>query len=200
MDCSGFIHYVLTQNGMKDAPRDAREQYVWVRKGGTFPGRAGASRRQLRTGRLENQAIFFFGRALAVDRDPAITHTMIYLGREKDRTSGSWSARATGEHTRASKNLASAFSISKFLRRAEDGRSATPVFVGYARIPEFKNGRCRSREIPPRSRDLHRGVGRCAWLRRRRRKCRIANLDSEAIVPAINATTIAMMTRCSRFR
>src|SRR5207302_1789030 len=28
MDCSGFIYYVLTSCGLKDVPRDARDQYV----------------------------------------------------------------------------------------------------------------------------------------------------------------------------
>src|SRR5881392_169841 len=32
MDCSGFIYYVLKQNGFPDVPRDSSQQYVWVRK------------------------------------------------------------------------------------------------------------------------------------------------------------------------
>src|ERR1051325_1708031 len=36
MDCSGFIYYVLKQNGFADVPRDSSQQYVWVRKGGGF--------------------------------------------------------------------------------------------------------------------------------------------------------------------
>ena len=36
MDCSGFVYYVLRQIGLKDVPRDAREQYVWVRKPENF--------------------------------------------------------------------------------------------------------------------------------------------------------------------
>src|SRR4029453_15753268 len=34
MDCSGFIYYLLTENGFKDVPRDSSQQYVWVRKAG----------------------------------------------------------------------------------------------------------------------------------------------------------------------
>src|SRR5262245_56731927 len=34
MDCSGFIYYVLKQNGFPDVPRDSSQQYVWVRKAG----------------------------------------------------------------------------------------------------------------------------------------------------------------------
>ncbi len=36
MDCSGFIYYVLQQNGFPDVPRDSSQQYVWVRKAGNF--------------------------------------------------------------------------------------------------------------------------------------------------------------------
>ena len=36
MDCSGFIYYLLTENGFKDVPRDSSQQYVWVRKAGNF--------------------------------------------------------------------------------------------------------------------------------------------------------------------
>src|SRR6266513_3641572 len=36
MDCSGFIYYVLKQNGFPDVPRDSSQQYIWVRKAGNF--------------------------------------------------------------------------------------------------------------------------------------------------------------------
>src|SRR5206468_2346749 len=29
MDCSGFIYYVLQQNGFREVPRDSSQQYVW---------------------------------------------------------------------------------------------------------------------------------------------------------------------------
>ena len=36
MDCSGFIYYLLKQNGFPDVPRDSSQQYVWVRKAGNL--------------------------------------------------------------------------------------------------------------------------------------------------------------------
>src|SRR5213075_2478485 len=36
MDCSGFVYYLLKQQGVADVPRDSAGQYVWVRKSGKF--------------------------------------------------------------------------------------------------------------------------------------------------------------------
>jgi len=36
MDCSGFVYYVLKQNGVGDVPRDSSQQYVWLRRSGKF--------------------------------------------------------------------------------------------------------------------------------------------------------------------
>ena len=36
MDCSGFVYFVLKQNGVDDVPRDSSEQYIWLRRAGKF--------------------------------------------------------------------------------------------------------------------------------------------------------------------
>src|SRR5947199_5077892 len=36
MDCSGFVYFVLKQNGVDGVPRDSSEQYIWVRRAGKF--------------------------------------------------------------------------------------------------------------------------------------------------------------------
>ncbi|MGZ5002580.1 MAG: NlpC/P60 family protein, partial [Chthoniobacterales bacterium] len=36
MDCSGFVYYLLKEQGLTNVPRDSSEQYVWVRKSGKF--------------------------------------------------------------------------------------------------------------------------------------------------------------------
>jgi hypothetical protein len=83
MDCSGFIYYVLTKSGFKDVPRDASEQYAWIRENSNF--RAVLSRdsksfefRELRPGDL-----MFWSGTYKIDREIPITHVMIYLGTEK---------------------------------------------------------------------------------------------------------------------
>ncbi|HXM74719.1 MAG TPA: NlpC/P60 family protein, partial [Chthoniobacterales bacterium] len=36
MDCSGFVYFVLKQNGVSGVPRDSSEQYVWLRRARQF--------------------------------------------------------------------------------------------------------------------------------------------------------------------
>src|SRR4029079_3215960 len=83
MDCSGFIYYVLRKIGLNDVPRDAREQYIWVRKAGKFQAVLGRSPDTFELDALKPGDLLFWAGTYHVDRDPAITHTMIYLGRDK---------------------------------------------------------------------------------------------------------------------
>src|SRR6266567_2194716 len=36
MDCSGFVYFLLKQNGVEGVPRDSSEQYIWLRRAGKF--------------------------------------------------------------------------------------------------------------------------------------------------------------------
>ncbi len=83
MDCSGTIFYLLKQQGFTDVPRQASEQYEWVRQKSHFYAvlskkQDNAELREMRPGDL----LFWTG-TYRVDRDPPVTHTMIYLGRRK---------------------------------------------------------------------------------------------------------------------
>jgi cell wall-associated NlpC family hydrolase len=83
MDCSGFIYYVLKQNGFPDVPRDSSQQYVWVRKGGDFKAVLSRKEDSFELDDLKPGDLLFWRGTYNIDRDPPITHTMIYLGREK---------------------------------------------------------------------------------------------------------------------
>src|SRR5262249_3247789 len=83
MDCSGFIYYVLKQNGFPDGPRDSSQQYVWVRKAGDFNAVLSRKEDSFELDDLKPGDLLFWGGTYNIDRDPPITHTMIYLGREK---------------------------------------------------------------------------------------------------------------------
>lgn len=83
MDCSGTIYYLLKSAGFDDVPRQANEQYAWVRQHSNFyavlSNKAdGFELKEMRPGDL----LFWTG-TYKIDRDPPVTHTMIYLGRRK---------------------------------------------------------------------------------------------------------------------
>jgi cell wall-associated NlpC family hydrolase len=136
MDCSGFIYYLLTESGFKDVPRDSSQQYIWVRKAGDF--NAVLSRKE-DTFELENLKpgdLLFWSGTYNIDRDPPITHTMIYLGREK-RTKKRVMLGSSDGRTYDGKQR---FGVSVFdfkmppPPQSGDAR-ISPTFVGYGRIP-----------------------------------------------------------------
>src|SRR5207248_34687 len=73
----------LNQNGIPDVPRQSSEQYVWLRKASAF--RTVLSRREdtFELNELQPGDLLFWTGTYKVERDPPVTHTMIYLGREK---------------------------------------------------------------------------------------------------------------------
>lgn len=137
MDCSGFIYYVLSQNGMKDVPRDAREQYIWTRKAGTFRAVLGHHDDTFELDELKPGDLLFWTGTYKTDKDPNITHTMIYLGREKGRNQRVMVGSSDGRIY----NGQSRFGVSVFDFKVTPPRAGKtddrpgPVFVGYGRIP-----------------------------------------------------------------
>ena len=83
MDCSGFVYYVLKQAGLAEVPRDASEQYIWVRKAGNFRAVISRNLEGFELDELKPGDLLFWSGTYKTERDPPVTHTMIYLGREK---------------------------------------------------------------------------------------------------------------------
>jgi cell wall-associated NlpC family hydrolase len=136
MDCSGFIYYVLQQNGFPDVPRDSSQQYVWVRKGGDFNAVLSRKEDSFEFDDLKPGDLLFWRGTYNIDRDPPITHTMIYLGREK-RTNKRVMIGSSDGRTYDGKQR---WGVSVFdfklppPPKSGDAR-ISPVFVGYGRIP-----------------------------------------------------------------
>jgi cell wall-associated NlpC family hydrolase len=136
MDCSGFVYYVLTQSGVPDVPRDSSQQYVAVRKAGTF--RAVNSRRDdsFELDELRPGDLLFWTGTYSIERDPPITHSMIYLGREK----GSNKRIMVGASDGRVYNGESRFGVSVFdFKIAQPPRDNDaklhPIFIGYGHVP-----------------------------------------------------------------
>jgi cell wall-associated NlpC family hydrolase len=85
MDCSGAIYYLLRQHGFTDVPRDASGQYVWARKNGKFYAVISKKADSFEFGDLLPGDLLFWSGTYNVDRDPPVTHSMIYLGVQKKR-------------------------------------------------------------------------------------------------------------------
>jgi peptidoglycan DL-endopeptidase CwlO len=136
MDCSGFIYYLLTENGFKDVPRDSSQQYVWVRKAGNFDAVLSRHEDTFELDALKPGDLLFWSGTYNIDRDPPITHTMIYLGRE-NRTKKRVMLGSSDGRTYDGKQR---FGVSVFDFKMPPPPNSgdakiSPLFVGYGRIP-----------------------------------------------------------------
>jgi cell wall-associated NlpC family hydrolase len=136
MDCSGFIYYVLNQNGFPDVPRDSSQQYVWVRKAGNFYAVLSRKEDSFEFDDLKPGDLLFWRGTYNIDRDPPITHTMIYLGREK-RTNKRVMIGSSDGRTYDGKQRwgVSVFDFKMPPPPKSGDAKISPVFVGYGRIP-----------------------------------------------------------------
>ena len=142
MDCSGFVYFLLKENGIHDVPRDSSEQYTWLRKAGRFEPVVSEKEDSFEFDNLKPGDLLFWTGTYAIERDPPITHAMIYLGREK-KTGGRVMVGASDGRTYQNQQR---FGVSVFdfkMPRAdkgeiEDGKTH-PRFVGYAHLPGLRD-------------------------------------------------------------
>lgn len=137
MDCSGFIYYILSNAGYKDAPRDSAEQYAWVRKRGEFYAVLSRSPDSFEFDELKAGDLLFWSGTYDVQREIPITHVMIYLGKMKSTGKpvmvGSTDGRSYDGIRR--------YGVSVFDFKMPSGKpnlgdpDLTARFVGYASIP-----------------------------------------------------------------
>jgi cell wall-associated NlpC family hydrolase len=136
MDCSGFIYYLLNQNGFKDVPRDSSQQYVWVRKAGNFKAVLSRKEDTFELDDLKPGDLLFWRGTYNIDRDPPITHTMIYLGREKRTKKRVMIGSSDGRTYDGKQRFGVSVFDFKMPPPPQSGDAKiSPVFVGYGRIP-----------------------------------------------------------------
>lgn len=136
MDCSGTIFHVLRAVGIEDVPRTASDQYVWARKAGTFEPVVSRDIESFELDALAPGDLLFWTGTYATDRDPPVTHTMIYLGTLKADGRpvmfGASEGRSFGGRRLAGVSVFD-FRIPPLSRERNAPGS---VFIGYARVPE----------------------------------------------------------------
>jgi peptidoglycan DL-endopeptidase CwlO len=139
MDCSGFVYFVLKQNGIGDVPRDSSEQYSWLRRARQFESVLSQKDDSFELEDLKPGDLLFWTGTYSIERDPPITHAMIYLGREKKSGQRVMVGASDGRFYQGeSRNGVSVFDFS--VRRArinEDGK-LRPTFIGYGHIPGLR--------------------------------------------------------------
>ena len=139
MDCSGFVYFVLTQNGVADVPRDSSAQYVWVRRAGTFEPVVSRKDDSFEFDQLKPGDLLFWTGTYSIERDPPITHAMIYLGREKKTGARVMVGASDGRTYQSQQRFGGSvfdFKMPRAVREA-DGKTH-PRFVGYAHIPGLR--------------------------------------------------------------
>lgn len=140
LDCSGFVYYVLTQNGVKDVPRDASGQYAWLRKAGKFQAVLSRNDETFELEELKPGDLLFWTGTYDVQKDPPITHAMVYVGREKKTNARIMVGASDGRTFHGE----SRYGVGVFDFRvsrpggAREGRS--PTFVGYGKVPGLGDG------------------------------------------------------------
>ena len=80
MDCSGTVYYLLNSAGLKDVPRDASGMYKWVWLHDHFRAVVSSNPDTFELAPLKPGDLLFWTGTYKVDRDPPVTHVMIYLG------------------------------------------------------------------------------------------------------------------------
>jgi peptidoglycan DL-endopeptidase CwlO len=141
MDCSGFVYYVLNQNGVAPyVPDDSKDQYTWLRSAGTFEPVVSGKDDSFELNGLKPGDLLFWSGAYSSERDPPITHVMIYLGREKKTGARVMVGASDGRNYQSQQR----FGVSVFEFKmpqtenseAYEGRER-PRFIGYGHIPRL---------------------------------------------------------------
>ena len=144
MDCSGTIYYLLRNDGFDDAPRDASEQYAWVRKQSRFYAVLSRKEDTFELNELRPGDLLFWTGTYHVDHDPPVTHTMLYLGRRKTDGKALMMGASDGRpYDGQKRNGVSVFDFKLPAARNADAADAataaapdhSPDFAGYGPIP-----------------------------------------------------------------
>lgn len=132
MDCSGTIQHLLQSMGAEGVPRTSYAMYHWALEKGDLVKTPGVTETsdpvfsKLQPGHL----LFWTGTYSTKDRNPPISHVMIYLGTLKADGKGVVFGASSGRRYRGKK----IHGVSVFDWKVPS-KSSTSKFVAYAPIP-----------------------------------------------------------------
>jgi peptidoglycan DL-endopeptidase CwlO len=136
MDCSGFVYYVLKQNDVSDVPRDSSEQYSWLRRAKMFEAVVSQKDNSFELEDLKPGDLLFWTGTYSIERDPPITHAMIYLGRENKTGNRVMVGASDGRVYQGESRYGVSVFDFKIPHRETNGEGKLrPTFIGYGHIP-----------------------------------------------------------------
>ena len=132
MDCSGTIYYLLTTSGVKEVPRSAQMQYLWVQDKGHFYPITTQSINDLTLSQLKPGDLLFWTGTYPVDNNSnTVTHVMMYIG--KNLEGQPLMAGSSDGRTYKGRRIYGV-SVFDFQLPKQDSHSH---FIGYSCIPDI---------------------------------------------------------------
>jgi hypothetical protein len=133
MDCSGTMQHLLATHGIPRVPRQANTIYRWAWLESTFHAVNSSRMDSFEWRHLRPGDLLFWSGTYDVDRDPPVTHVMLYLGKLKD--GGKPVMFGASEGRRYSGTARNGVSVFDLVLPAPKSSSR---FLGYASIPGLK--------------------------------------------------------------
>ena len=130
LDCSGAIYYLLNATNNMAPPRQANDLYKWVENEGNLHRVTSRDLSSPDFNKLKPGDLLFWSGTYKTRHTPAITHVMLYLGKNKENKPLMFGASGGGRQdgTRLS-------GVSVFDFQLPTGRGKAK-FVGYGCIPD----------------------------------------------------------------
>jgi len=142
MDCSGTIYHLLRKHKFNDVPRQANLIYKWVWQKGRFNAVVSEGPTTFELQRLKPGDLLFWAGTYKVDRDPPVTHVMLYLGKKKtDGKPVMFGASSGRRYEGISRHGVSVFDFGLPKKGGDSTSGMRPRFIGYASIPGLEGDR-----------------------------------------------------------
>jgi hypothetical protein len=127
-----------TKSGIADVPRSSSEQYVWLRRAGKFEPVLSRKDDSFELENLQPGDLLFWTGTYSIERDPPITHAMIYLGREKKTGDRVMIGASDGRIYQGQSRWGVSVFDFKIPRLEKDNGKLQPTFIGYGHIPGLR--------------------------------------------------------------
>lgn len=131
MDCSGTIYYLLNSMNIKNPPRSSYELYQWIQQKGHFYPITTTQFDNSEWSHLKPGDLLFWAGTYKTGYTPNVSHTMIYLG--KNKLGQPLMIGASDGRTYKNRSI---YGVSIFDFKLPT-KTSNSVFLGYSCIPDI---------------------------------------------------------------